>query len=174
MNIFNWVHRRFNQNADGYTLRKKDKLSRGDEINKEVITNDADTEALLVNGWNDGILSIGTFGFDPLKPANIECEEIPEEKKDVAMSTDPLVQNVSVKQEVVKVSCFNPSANVVKCDPIRLVKKILTKKIHPAHEANIRASGSLFAANITNTTLADGCKYGFNTEKSIGELNCLL
>ena len=42
------------------------------------ITNDKDTQALLrkavlvdaLDGWKDGILAIGTFGFDPLKPFN--------------------------------------------------------------------------------------------------------
>lgn len=41
-------------------------------------TNDKDTQALLkkvvlidaLDGWKDGILAIGTFGFDPLKPFN--------------------------------------------------------------------------------------------------------
>ncbi|KAA8520781.1 hypothetical protein F0562_014947 [Nyssa sinensis] len=73
MKIFNWVHRRFHH---------KDGLGRN--VKKaEFVTNDTDTQVLLehvtlvdvLDGWRDGILTIGTFGFDPLKDFNekLEC-----------------------------------------------------------------------------------------------------
>lgn len=63
-------------------------------------TNDKDTQALLkkvvlidaLDGWKDGILAIGTFGFDPLKPFNqqkeylvLESEEDDEESPEFSL-----------------------------------------------------------------------------------------
>ncbi|TXG63075.1 hypothetical protein EZV62_010069 [Acer yangbiense] len=68
MKIFNWVHRKFNHNLikDGFARNVK---------KTESIAIDTNTKALLeqvtlvdvLDGWRDGILTIGTFGFDPLK-----------------------------------------------------------------------------------------------------------
>uniref|UniRef100_A0A5B7AVQ8 Protein TILLER ANGLE CONTROL 1 n=1 Tax=Davidia involucrata TaxID=16924 RepID=A0A5B7AVQ8_DAVIN len=73
MKIFDWVHRRFHH---------KDGLG-GNVKNAEFVANDGDTQVLLehvtpvdvLDGWKDGILTIGTLGFDPLKDFNekIEC-----------------------------------------------------------------------------------------------------
>ncbi|XP_022759601.1 uncharacterized protein LOC111305979 isoform X2 [Durio zibethinus] len=68
MKIFNWVQRRFHHNV------LKDGLARN--VKKtDSIAIDTNTKALLeqvalvdvLDGWRDGILTIGTFGFDPLK-----------------------------------------------------------------------------------------------------------
>ncbi|KAK3194557.1 hypothetical protein Dsin_025867 [Dipteronia sinensis] len=68
MKIFNWVHRKFNHNLikDGFARNVK---------KTESIAIDTNTKALLeqvalvdvLDGWRDGILTIGTFGFDALK-----------------------------------------------------------------------------------------------------------
>ncbi|KAL9430382.1 hypothetical protein AB3S75_025717 [Citrus x aurantiifolia] len=68
MKIFNWVHRKFNHNIlkDGFARNVK---------KTESIAIDTNTKALLeqvalvdvLDGWRDGILTIGTFGFDPLQ-----------------------------------------------------------------------------------------------------------
>ncbi|XVF33111.1 hypothetical protein REPUB_Repub17cG0140200 [Reevesia pubescens] len=68
MKIFNWVQRRFHHNV------LKDGLARN--VKKtDSIAIDTNTKALLeqvalvdvLDGWRDGILTIGTFGFDSLK-----------------------------------------------------------------------------------------------------------
>ncbi|KAK8588098.1 hypothetical protein V6N13_087046 [Hibiscus sabdariffa] len=67
MKIFNWVQRRFHQNV------LKDGLARNVKKTDSVAI-DSNTKALLeqvalsdmLDGWRDGILTIGTFGFDPL------------------------------------------------------------------------------------------------------------
>ncbi|KAK2650010.1 hypothetical protein Ddye_017499 [Dipteronia dyeriana] len=68
MKIFNWVNRKFNHNLikDGFARNVK---------KTESIAIDTNTKALLeqvalvdvLDGWRDGILTIGTFGFDALK-----------------------------------------------------------------------------------------------------------
>ncbi|XVF72974.1 hypothetical protein PTKIN_Ptkin12aG0163900 [Pterospermum kingtungense] len=88
MKIFNWVQRRFHHNV------LKDGLGRN--VKKtDSIAIDTNTKALLeqvalvdvLDGWRDGILTIGTFGFDPLKSFNeqkdylgIEHDDEDEEK----------------------------------------------------------------------------------------------
>ncbi|KAK8565665.1 hypothetical protein V6N12_059220 [Hibiscus sabdariffa] len=68
MKIFNWVQKRFHHNV----------LKGGvaPNVNKtDPIAIDSDAKALLeqvplsdmLDGWRDGILTIGTFGFEPLK-----------------------------------------------------------------------------------------------------------
>ncbi|XP_012490154.1 protein TILLER ANGLE CONTROL 1 [Gossypium raimondii] len=68
MKIFNWVQRRFHHNV------LKDGLARN--VKKtDSIAIDSNTKALveqvalvdMLDGWRDGVLTIGTFGFDPLK-----------------------------------------------------------------------------------------------------------
>ncbi|KAJ4728060.1 NAD-dependent protein deacetylase HST1-like protein [Melia azedarach] len=75
MKIFNWVHRKLNHNIlkDGFARNVK---------KTESIAIDTNTKALLeqvalvdvLDGWRDGILKIGTFGFDPLKPVDEQKE----------------------------------------------------------------------------------------------------
>ncbi|KAJ4719161.1 NAD-dependent protein deacetylase HST1-like protein [Melia azedarach] len=94
MKIFNWVHRKFNHNIlkDGFARNVK---------KTESIAIDTNTKALLeqvalvdvLDGWRDGILTIGTFGFDPLKPV--------EEQKEffIFESEDEEGENDSVNRE---------------------------------------------------------------------------
>ncbi|OMO64237.1 hypothetical protein CCACVL1_21908 [Corchorus capsularis] len=82
MKIFNWVQRRFHNNV------LKDGLARN--VKKtDSIAIDTNTKALLeqvalvdvLDNWRDGILTIGTFGFDPLKSFN-------EKKDDESMESE--------------------------------------------------------------------------------------
>ncbi|MCD9561269.1 hypothetical protein HAX54_020275 [Datura stramonium] len=66
MKIFNWVHRKFHQKDE-----KKDiELKISNEIighhDTQILLQDA-SFAHMLDIWNGGILTIGTFGFDPLK-----------------------------------------------------------------------------------------------------------
>ncbi|KAH0726609.1 hypothetical protein KY284_002474 [Solanum tuberosum] len=56
MKIFSWVHRKLNQ---------KDGLFCGNVKTDEVII--SNDEYSMLGGWKEGILTIGTFGFDPIK-----------------------------------------------------------------------------------------------------------
>ncbi|KAK3036087.1 hypothetical protein RJ639_029840 [Escallonia herrerae] len=73
MKIFNWVHRRFHNKDDGF----------GRGVKKaEFVRNESDTLALLehvdvLNGWREGILTIGTFGIELLKDFNQRKEYLP-------------------------------------------------------------------------------------------------
>ncbi|GMI66747.1 Tiller Angle Control 1 [Hibiscus trionum] len=68
MKIFNWVQKRFHHNV------LKDGVA-GNVTKTDSIAIDSDAKALLqqvalsdmLDGWQEGILTIGTFGFDPLK-----------------------------------------------------------------------------------------------------------
>ncbi|XP_062091329.1 protein TILLER ANGLE CONTROL 1 isoform X2 [Humulus lupulus] len=76
MKLFNWVHKRFHHDP----LPKDHEFAQKVEKKRDELlhSNDKDTQALLkkvvlidaLDGWKDGILAIGTFGFDPLKPFN--------------------------------------------------------------------------------------------------------
>ncbi|TKY64122.1 hypothetical protein E2542_SST14012 [Spatholobus suberectus] len=104
MKIFNWVHKRFHHNAlkDGFASNMK-KI--------EPTINNADSQALLkqvaltesLGGWEDGILTIGTLGYDPLKPINHHKEyyalEIEVEQEDGEG------ENIMVEEEEEK--CYN-------------------------------------------------------------------
>ncbi|KAL3381558.1 hypothetical protein AABB24_001591 [Solanum stoloniferum] len=56
MKIFSWVHRKLNP---------KDGLFCGNVKTDEVII--SNDEYSMLGGWKEGILTIGTFGFDPIK-----------------------------------------------------------------------------------------------------------
>uniref|UniRef100_A0A2N9IRQ4 Protein TILLER ANGLE CONTROL 1 n=1 Tax=Fagus sylvatica TaxID=28930 RepID=A0A2N9IRQ4_FAGSY len=91
MKIFNWVHKRFHHTVlkDGFARSVK---------TTELTTNNTDKQALLkqvaladvLDGWRDGILTIGTLGLEnPLKPFNqqneyliLESEEEDEDHED--------------------------------------------------------------------------------------------
>lgn len=90
MKIFNWVHKRFHHSAfkDGFASNIK---------KTEPTLNDADSQALLkqialgdvLDGWKDGILTIGTLGYDPLGSFNqqkeyqaLESEDEPDDEGD--------------------------------------------------------------------------------------------
>ncbi|OVA04436.1 hypothetical protein BVC80_301g5 [Macleaya cordata] len=106
MKIFNWVNRKFHQNVDSYFVCPKKDGGLAPKVKKpETVTNETDTETLLDNvtlvdvldGWKDGILTIGTFGFDPLteNEYSVNCEE---EEKDVDEETEE-EYSVGVQEE---------------------------------------------------------------------------
>ncbi|XP_043698369.1 protein TILLER ANGLE CONTROL 1-like isoform X2 [Telopea speciosissima] len=67
MKIFNWVHRKFHFNVDSHSSFSHIKDGVEQNANKfENVTSESDTDALL----DHGLLSIGTFGFDPLELYN--------------------------------------------------------------------------------------------------------
>ncbi|GMN42849.1 hypothetical protein TIFTF001_012059 [Ficus carica] len=97
MKFFNWVHKRFHHPLPKDDFAQKVEKSTTEEV---LHTNDKDTQALLkkvvlidaLDGWKDGILAIGTFGFDPLKPFNqqkeylvLESEEDDEESPEFSL-----------------------------------------------------------------------------------------
>ncbi|GAV65759.1 hypothetical protein CFOL_v3_09273 [Cephalotus follicularis] len=105
MKIFNWVHKRFNQNVIKDGLARNVKKS-------ESIAIDTNTKALLeqvtlvdvLDGWRDGILTIGTFGFDPLKPFNeqnglILEREDEEEAEHYTVNSDDVSDNTNNEDE---------------------------------------------------------------------------
>lgn len=65
-----------------YIFFGPDEFAQNVEKTDQAPTSDKDTQALLkqapvpdvLDGWKDGILTIGTFGFDPLKPFNQQKE----------------------------------------------------------------------------------------------------
>ncbi|KAG2720608.1 hypothetical protein I3760_02G043500 [Carya illinoinensis] len=96
MKIFNWVHKRFHHTV------LKDGLA-GNVKTTELATKNTDKQALLkqvalvevLDGWKDGILTIGTLGFDPLKPFNqrneylvLQSEEEDEKNEEGQYSSD--------------------------------------------------------------------------------------
>ncbi|XP_055808094.1 protein TILLER ANGLE CONTROL 1-like [Solanum dulcamara] len=87
MKIFNWVHRKFHQ-KDG----KKDiELKVSNEIighhDTQILLQDA-SFAHMLDIWNGGMLTIGTFGFDPLmknvqdQQSVIDIESLEEEEEE--------------------------------------------------------------------------------------------
>ncbi|KAI3449300.1 hypothetical protein Pfo_005965 [Paulownia fortunei] len=64
MKIFNWVHRRFNNKAGSAENSKKNGLIADDK--QFLVENNTNVLEL----WRGGILTIGTFGYDPLKDEN--------------------------------------------------------------------------------------------------------
>ncbi|KAF8024520.1 hypothetical protein BT93_F1637 [Corymbia citriodora subsp. variegata] len=78
MKIFNWVQKRKRLNVN---ILQDHEL--GQSV-KEPESITADALALLegltfagvLDGWKDGILTIGTFGYDPLKPLEQEKDEL--------------------------------------------------------------------------------------------------
>ncbi|XP_016476250.1 protein TILLER ANGLE CONTROL 1 [Nicotiana tabacum] len=97
MKILNWVHRKFYQ-KDGIVSRNVKK----DEINEiigdaQVLLQDASI-AHMLDSWKGGILTIGTFGFDPLKNVQdqsgiyIEEEEVEESLEEEYYSVENIGQ----------------------------------------------------------------------------------
>ncbi|KAK9280450.1 hypothetical protein L1049_014141 [Liquidambar formosana] len=125
MKIFNWVHRRFHHNS----LHASTFPAHKDEIAQNVKTVDSisdGTNALLqhlalvdvLDGWKDGILTIGTLGFDPLKPFNQqkECmitdtgeedDEEEEEQQDYSVNDEDEVEDESEVNPLVLTSFRN-------------------------------------------------------------------
>ncbi|MCE0481888.1 hypothetical protein HAX54_040068 [Datura stramonium] len=90
MKIFSWVHRKLNQ-KDGLINRnvKKNEVIISNE-NTQVPLQD-DSMAHLLGGWKGGILTIGTFGFDPLITDQLISglnDNVEDEKCEITVSTD--------------------------------------------------------------------------------------
>lgn len=104
MKIFNWVHKRFHHNTlkDGFASNMK---------KTEPTVNNADSQALLkqvaltesLGGWEDGILTIGTLGYDPLKSINHHKEYFALEME--VEQEDGEGENMMVDEEEEK--CYN-------------------------------------------------------------------
>uniref|UniRef100_A0A6M2FBZ4 Protein TILLER ANGLE CONTROL 1 n=1 Tax=Populus davidiana TaxID=266767 RepID=A0A6M2FBZ4_9ROSI len=109
MKIFNWVQRRFHHGTI------KDGLA-GNVKKAESITKEADKQALLkqvalvdvLDGWKDGILTIGTLGLDPLIPFNQQNdryfilesdEEGQEEEEDEGKEEEREIEQYSVDDD---------------------------------------------------------------------------
>ncbi|XP_038684945.1 protein TILLER ANGLE CONTROL 1 [Tripterygium wilfordii] len=73
MKIFNWMHKRFHQNLqkDGFDrIVKKPDLGTTSDLERQALLK----QVALVNvldGWRDGILTIGTFGLQSFEPPTI-------------------------------------------------------------------------------------------------------
>ncbi|PON75466.1 NAD-dependent protein deacetylase HST1-like protein [Parasponia andersonii] len=83
MKFFSWVHKRFHHPLPKDLELADLKVEKSTTTDEVLHTNDKDTQALLkkvvlidaLDGWKEGILAIGTFGFDPLKPFNLSQKE---------------------------------------------------------------------------------------------------
>nr|XP_043621825.1 protein TILLER ANGLE CONTROL 1 [Erigeron canadensis] len=77
MKIFNWVHRRFHHKYEEQDATKAAEVTENGK-DKLALLNDNNEPPLdhsVFDGWKEGILAIGTFGFDPALSKDIEQEE---------------------------------------------------------------------------------------------------
>ncbi|XP_009777784.1 protein TILLER ANGLE CONTROL 1-like [Nicotiana sylvestris] len=91
MKIFSWVHRKYNQ-KDGLLDRnvKKNEVIISNEIigDTQLLLQDA-SMAHMLDGWKGGILTIGTFGFGPLKDQCDQLDiEVEDEECEITVSDD--------------------------------------------------------------------------------------
>ncbi|KAJ0758732.1 hypothetical protein HanLR1_Chr04g0153671 [Helianthus annuus] len=63
MKIFNWVHRRFHHKYEVSQDVKKAEFTANGKDNLSLLENEGMDG--VFDGWKEGILAIGTFGFDP-------------------------------------------------------------------------------------------------------------
>lgn len=87
MKIFNWVHKTFH-----HTLLKEGFVQNATRKTESAGNNEVDRHALLkqvefdhveaLHDWRGGILTIGTFGFESLKPSNEQKEYLVLESED--------------------------------------------------------------------------------------------
>ncbi|XP_020525851.1 uncharacterized protein LOC18438889 isoform X2 [Amborella trichopoda] len=71
MKIFNWVHWKFRQNMDRGVVEDTKGEPEGD---KEQLLSEERSLVEVLNGWHHGILTIGTFGLDPVNQLEPEFE----------------------------------------------------------------------------------------------------
>ncbi|XP_026397401.1 uncharacterized protein LOC113292748 [Papaver somniferum] len=193
MKLFNWVHRKFQQNADSYSVcpKKEGKLPL-EETKHEIYTNNShDKEVLLDNvtlvevldGWKDGILTIGTFGFDPLKeneefsPDNNKEYVQEEEEENSAEKNKGMLNPVVVKAfeiEFLKEMGSNLDASVPRLDHLTptvedapLLKFIESPEIK-ADEVETDKKKRTTLADLFSADSVDGAmeKSGLDEEKS--------
>ncbi|PIN13337.1 hypothetical protein CDL12_14042 [Handroanthus impetiginosus] len=68
MKIFNWVHRRFNNKLAENAAKKNGLIAEHHQQLQFMVENNTS----VFERWRGGILTIGTFGYDPLKDENEE------------------------------------------------------------------------------------------------------
>ncbi|KAJ8573077.1 hypothetical protein K7X08_009588 [Anisodus acutangulus] len=115
MKIFSWVQRKLNQ-KDGLFDRnvKKDeeKISNANIGGTQILLQDA-SMAHMLDSWKGGILTIGTFGFDPLiKDQNSGLEEEYDQECEITVS-DHEDQNPLMYANGHEQSHVTPKANVI-------------------------------------------------------------
>ncbi|KFK37427.1 hypothetical protein AALP_AA4G255700 [Arabis alpina] len=103
MTIFNWVQKKLHRNVikDGVTKNEKKKSEGISEIEKN-------TKAILdqvglvdaLDNWFDGVLTIGTFGFDTLKFQEEEEEEIDDDDECESVDLDYVVIDGSIVKNI--------------------------------------------------------------------------
>ncbi|KAL1200272.1 Protein TILLER ANGLE CONTROL 1 [Cardamine amara subsp. amara] len=149
MTIFNWVQKKLHQNVikDGVTKNEKKKKSEGvSEIEKN-------TKAILdqvglvdaLDNWFDGVLTIGTFGFDTInfqeedQNDDDECEGVDLDYvvvdgsiiKNFDQELDPLISNEN------KFSDDHDDIVVFDSDQVDSIKPVETPVVVAAVEAEI-------------------------------------
>lgn len=104
MKIFNWVHKRFHPNNtlnDGFASNmKKNEPSINNTDNQALLKQVALTD--MLGDWKDGILTIGTLGYDPLKSMNNHQEYFAleaEKQHDLVLDDDDVENFYDVEQE---------------------------------------------------------------------------
>ncbi|XP_058104907.1 protein TILLER ANGLE CONTROL 1-like [Magnolia sinica] len=115
MKIFDWMHRKFHPNVDYCMVsRKRDTFA---DCGKKSSTLTCDTDALLndhvtivdvLSGWQDGILTIGTFGLDQLKHFPPDDEYSVQEQEYSVTEGDDTVNDAGEAEE--EQEEFHPSA----------------------------------------------------------------
>ncbi|XP_006339752.1 uncharacterized protein [Solanum tuberosum] len=89
MKIFSWVHRKLNQ---------KDGLFCGNVKTDEVII--SNDEYSMLGGWKEGILTIGTFGFDPIKDQLSSVVNDEYEVSEIIAVSDPEEHNALMSANI--------------------------------------------------------------------------
>ncbi|KAI7737240.1 hypothetical protein M8C21_012127 [Ambrosia artemisiifolia] len=74
MKIFNWVHRRFHHKYEVSQDVKKAEFMENGKDNISLLENEGMDG--VFDGWKEGILAIGTFGFDPSLLKDFDHEDI--------------------------------------------------------------------------------------------------
>ncbi|KAJ9171552.1 hypothetical protein P3X46_014906 [Hevea brasiliensis] len=149
MKIFNWVQRRFHHSAI------KENWTDGSARNAkkaESITSEADKQALLkqvalvdvLDGWKDGILTIGTLGLDPLKPFNQQNEYFVLESEEVVEDDDDEYNHEADEQEQYSVYSDEEDSNINEDEEEEEEENPL---IYTRFEHNFEELASTFDAN---------------------------
>ncbi|XVF22316.1 hypothetical protein REPUB_Repub12eG0162500 [Reevesia pubescens] len=110
MKIFNWVQRRFHHNVLKEGMARNVKKT-------DSIAIDTNTKALLeqvalvdvLDGWRDGILTIGTFGFDPLKTLGEQNDYLSSKSNDDEEEEERFSDNYDEEEEEEEEDDYNNS-----------------------------------------------------------------
>ncbi|KAJ1378373.1 hypothetical protein SESBI_47905 [Sesbania bispinosa] len=157
MKIFNWVHKRFHHNSlkDGFASNMKKTEPTIDNTDSQALLKQVALTDLL-GGWKDGILTIGTLGYDPLKSINhnteyfaleAEDEQDKGEEEHILVDDDdnencynaeheelnPLMHN-TFKHNFQDVVCENHDANANKEEVVRTMHEIVQVQSVISHD----------------------------------------